>query len=141
MLKTIVMLLVASICCQHVAAQTTTLTVKTNFLKKDSSNATVTITDVNDSTKVVTKETINNTAQFTVPQFSKYTISVTAVNFVPKTYIANITNKAFNVNFSMARQTTTLQGVVVTTKKPLIKQEDDKTIVDATVLANKHPVL
>lgn len=29
-----------------------------------------------------------------------------------------------------------MAGVIVTARKPLIKQEDDKTIVDAEVLAN-----
>jgi iron complex outermembrane recepter protein len=137
MIKYFLLLTITIVSTINIFAQNaTTIAITTTYPNKDTVNATITLTDVNDSTKVLKSVAVNNKATFTVPHFSKYNIVVTAVGYTTKSYIANITTKPFNINFKMAQQATTLKGVVVTSKKPIIKQEDDKTIVDATVLAN-----
>jgi iron complex outermembrane recepter protein len=59
-----------------------------------------------------------------------YKIYVQAVNYqaFTKTITVNNLNTAFT--FSLSLSTGSLQGVVVTARKPLMRQDDDKTIVD-----------
>ncbi|HMC98905.1 MAG TPA: outer membrane beta-barrel family protein, partial [Ferruginibacter sp.] len=46
-----------------------------------------------------------------------------------------VADKSLSITVMMKRNVTGLSNVVVVAKKPLVKQEDDKTIVDAEVLA------
>lgn len=119
------------------AQNTTTLNVSVKNAKADSNlNVTVTITSVEDSTKTFSKVTEKNRASFTVPTFSKYLVELSSTEYKAKEYTANITDKPFNLNFTLTPNEKALGAVVVKAKKPLITQEDDKTIVDATNLAN-----
>ncbi len=116
--------------------KTVTLSVFLQTAKTDSiSSATIQL--LNDSTVAATQVYKKEGNSFALTQLTKYTISVSCVGFLPVTKIINVTDKNINTTVYLKRSSTNLKGItVVSTKKPLIKQEDDKTIVDATVLAN-----
>ncbi len=116
--------------------KTVTLTVFLQTAKTDSlSNASIQL--LNDSAVATTQLFKKDGNRFDVQVLSKYTISVSCIGFATVTKIINITDKNLNITVFLKRSSTNLKGItVVSTKKPLIKQEDDKTIVDATVLAN-----
>jgi hypothetical protein len=89
-----------------------------------------------DTQLVTTQKYKNGGNRFTVNKFSKYIIRISSVGFEASEEPVSITNSSAEYSFKLKRKTTSLTGVTVTAKKPLIKQEDDKTIVDAEVLAN-----
>jgi iron complex outermembrane receptor protein len=126
------------ICMQFCIAQkTTSLTVNVKNQKQDSSiNATVQLFSWPDSILINTQVVKNNAAKFTVEQLSKYLIRVSNVGYSDVERTINVTDKPLSTTFVLNNNVKSLQGVVVKSKKPLIKQEDDKTVVDATVLAN-----
>ncbi len=113
-----------------------TLTVYLQTAKTDSvSNATIQL--LNDSAVTATQVYKKEGNSFTVTQLTKYSVSVSCIGFLAVTKIINVTDKNINTTAYLKRSNANLKGItVVSTKKPLIKQEDDKTIVDATVLAN-----
>jgi hypothetical protein len=106
--------------------------------KSDSaSNASIQLFLLPDSSLISTKVFNRTGNSFTVNQFSKYLISVSCIGFETTNKIINITNQSVVTTVILKRKNASLQGVVVVSnKKPLIKQDDDKTVVDATVLAN-----
>ncbi|MBP6430382.1 MAG: TonB-dependent receptor [Ferruginibacter sp.] len=119
------------------AQKTTTLTVSVKNQKQDTAiSATVQLLSWPDSVLANTLITSKNKAQFTVSQLSKYLIKVSSVGYSDVERTINITDKPISTSIFLNNNTKSLQTVVVQSKKPLIKQEDDKTIVDATVLAN-----
>lgn len=89
-----------------------------------------------DTQLVTTQKYKSGGNRFTVNKFSKYIIRISSVGFEASEELVSITNSSAEYSFKVKRKTTSLTGVTVTAKKPLIKQEDDKTIVDAEVLAN-----
>jgi iron complex outermembrane recepter protein len=128
------------LCMQHAHAQNKTTTLKI-FLQAAAKNDSVNNTtialyilpeDSLISTQVFKKEGNN----FSVNQFVKYIIKASCIGFETVNKTINITDKPVTATLVLKRSSTSLQGVTVVSKKPLIKQEDDKTIVDAAVLAN-----
>lgn len=89
-----------------------------------------------DTQLVATQKYKNGGNRFTVNRFSKYIVRTSSVGFEASEEPVSITNSSAEYFFTVKRKTTSLTGVTVTARKPLIKQEDDKTIVDAEVLAN-----
>jgi hypothetical protein len=126
------------ICIQFCIAQkTTTLTVNVKNQKQDTAiSATVQLFSWPDSVLVNTLVTSKNKAQFSVSQLSKYLIKISGVGYNDVERTINVTDKSLSTTILLSNNTKSLQTVVIQSKKPLIKQEDDKTIVDATVLAN-----
>ncbi|MCY7293293.1 MAG: outer membrane beta-barrel protein [Ferruginibacter sp.] len=98
-------------------------------------NATAQILRAKDSTLLFVK-TLKNDAFFSIQKNTEYFIRITSVN----------TNLLFQAFFSGERDTVLnikaqtkskkLDEVVVTSRTPLVKQEDDKTIIDAEPLAS-----
>jgi iron complex outermembrane recepter protein len=114
-----------------------TLKVILQTAKTDSINsASIQLFALNDSAVTATQLFSNNGNVFTVNQLSKYTITASCIGFATVSKTVNIADKPVTVSLFLKRSTTDLKAVVVSSKKPLIKQEDDKTIVDAAVLAN-----
>jgi iron complex outermembrane receptor protein len=74
-------------------------------------------------------------AVFQLSQGHPYLVRVSSVNYKPVE--KNITVKGDNPLYTLITtpQSTAMTGVVVTASKPLMRQEDDKTIVDPEVLA------
>ena len=89
-----------------------------------------------DTQLVATQKYKNGGSRFTVNRLSKYLVRISSVGFEASEEPVSITNSSAEYFFTVKRKTTSLTGVTVTARKPLIKQEDDKTIVDAEVLAN-----
>ena len=126
------------LCFNLANAQTnTTLQVFLKSAKNDSlNNLTVQLFLLPDTSLVTTKSAHNNTSSFTVKKFSKYIVRVSGIGFENAERYVGIADKPLGITFLMKRNVKGLANVVVVARKPLIKQEDDKTIVDAEVLAN-----
>jgi outer membrane receptor protein involved in Fe transport len=123
--------------CLAFAQKTTSLKIILNFPKADTSNSvTLQLFLLPDTVLVSSKAVNSGTAGFTVNTFSKFLLRVTSVTFENIEKVISVTDKPVTTIFILKRKNTTLGNVVVVAKKPLIKQEDDKTIVDAEVLAN-----
>ncbi len=130
-------MLIAILSCFYVQAQKpTTLTVNLNFPKNDSSVVTLSLFNANDSSLIATKAATTKTVNFTVTQFTKYIIKASGITVETLEKTIGITDKLATVFIDLKRKTKSLKEVTVTARKPLIRQEDDKTIVDAEVLAN-----
>ena len=118
-------------------AQTVILHVTVKTPAKDSSlNATIQLYSLPDTVLIASQVSNADVNTFSVNTFSKYFIKVSAVGYEAKDKTIAVTNKTANVIIELKTKSALLNTVVVTSKKPLIKQEDDKTIVDAEVLAN-----
>ncbi len=115
----------------------TTLKVFLQTAKNDSAtNATIQLFSLPDTVLITTQLFKKTGNSFTVNHFSKYLVTVSCIGFTTVSKTVNITDKPVSTALFLKRSSTNLKAVVVVSKKPLIKQEDDKTIVDATVLAN-----
>ena len=115
----------------------TTLKVILNFPKADTtSSVTLQLYLLPDTVLVSSKAVNNSQANFTVNQFSKYILKLSSVLFENTEKIIAVTDKPVTASFTLKQKNTTLGDVVVVSRKPLIKQDDDKTVVDAEVLAN-----
>jgi hypothetical protein len=132
------LLMLLSIQCANAQSKTTTLKIVVQSVKSDSvNNATVQLYLLPDTTLITSQVYNKSGSSFAVNQFAKYFITVSCVGFETNNKTINVTDKPIAVTFILKRSAANLQTVtVVSTKKPLIKQEDDKTVVDATVLAN-----
>ncbi|GAB2830025.1 outer membrane beta-barrel protein [Ferruginibacter profundus] len=117
--------------------KTTTLKVFVQVAKNDSvNNATVQLYLLPD-TILITSQLYNKSGNgFTVTQLSKYIITISCIGFETTSKTISIIDKPVVTTCVLKRNTSSLQSVTVVSKKPLIKQDDDKTVVDATVLAN-----
>jgi iron complex outermembrane receptor protein len=138
-LKTTILTVLVLLCIQYTIAQNkaTTLTIFLQAAKNDSvNNTTLQLYLLPDTNLVIAQVFKKGGNSFTVSHFSKYIIKASAIGFETVSRTINITDKNVTVTLFLKRNTANLQAVTVTSKKPLIKQEDDKTIVDATVLAN-----
>ncbi len=97
--------------------------------------ATIQLTSATDSTVIHQKVSDSiGSAIFNVAE-GQYTVNITAVNFTPVT--KDVAIKSGSTFFAVQMQTInkTLGAVVVTASRPLLRQEDDKTIVDPESLA------
>ncbi len=99
------------------------------------SNATAQVLNTVDSSVLFVK-TIKNNTSFSLNKNSTYLLRISAVG--NSIVYKNIQTGDVDTLINVTAQTTpkNLDAVTVTSRKPLIKQEDDKTIVDAEVLAN-----
>lgn len=67
--------------------------------------------------------------------YGQYLVSVSAVNYAPFQNGINVKNETPSFIFTAENVSKTLQAVTVTATRPVIRQEDDKTIVDPENLA------
>ena len=99
--------------------------------------ATVTVVSATDSTVTITKlaDSLGRVV-LQLQQNSLYKIHASSVNY--ETLQKNITVKGEAPSFRLILQpqSKSLNAVVVTARRPLIRQEDDKTIVDPEPIAN-----
>ncbi len=117
--------------------KTASLKIFVQTAKNDSANnATLQLFSLPDSTLIATQVASKNGNNFTVNNFSKYLIKVSCIGFIAIAKIINITDKPATITLILKTNTGSLKEVTVVSSKPLIKQEDDKTIIDAAPLAN-----
>lgn len=113
-------------------AQETTVTIRAATNKKEPlSFASITLTGYSDSSFHITQTADSNgVARFSTVGYGKYVVSITAVNY--QAIEKGITTAAGKTFFSFTAEATgkTLEAVVVRSQKPLMRQEDDKTIVE-----------
>ena len=123
--------------CITFAQKNTALTVSVKSSETDSAiNITLKLYRLPDTILISTRIARTGKTEFQVKSFSKYLVRTSSVSFENAELMVAVTDKPVNTTIIVKRKNTTLQDVVVVSKKPLIKQEDDKTIVDAEVLAN-----
>jgi len=105
--------------------------------KNDSlNNLTLQLFRLPDTLLVNTKPAQINGTLFKVDKFSKYIVRVSGVGYENTERAVGIADKPVSISVLMKKNVKALSTVVVVSRKPLIRQEDDKTIVDAEVLAN-----
>lgn len=99
--------------------------------------ATVSIRKRSDSLAVLNRVT-DSTGQIMVSLVpnEQYVIRASSVNFQPLEKGITISTDHHFFSFEMEAAAKTLQTAVVVARKPVIKQEDDKTIVDPEALAD-----
>lgn len=119
------------------AQKTTTLQVSVNLPRTDSAaSVTLQLYLLPDTSIITSKAANSGITGFKVKQFSKYLLRVSSVTFENTERTIGVLDKPVTVTVNLKRKNKTLEDVVVIAKKPLIREEDDKTIVDAEVLAN-----
>ncbi len=98
-------------------------------------NATAQILDSKDSSILIAKTLKSNTS-FLLDKNSVYIAKITAIGLssIYQNIITSDKDTIINLVGKIASKN--LDAVVITSTKPLVRQEDDKTIVDAEVLAN-----
>ena len=122
---------------QAVFAQKVSLQVAVSSLKNDSlAGATLQLFSLPDTILLQGQTAAAKGTIFLVNPFARYLLKASAVGYEPVETSIAITNTSFNLPLLFKKKLTSLTGVEVTARKHLLKQEDDKTIVDATVLAN-----
>ncbi|HSN60073.1 MAG TPA: outer membrane beta-barrel protein, partial [Ferruginibacter sp.] len=122
--------------CMNAFCQTT----RVNIVVSNKSNeplpvGTVVLYSLPDSMPINTKS-IKDQQFFEVKIQSAYFIKITASGMQPIKENIFVKDSALILSVKWEPKTSDLGNVTVVARKPLIKQEDDKTIVDAEVLAN-----
>lgn len=118
------------------SAQTLKLQVGIQYPKNDSSlTSTVQLFALPDSS-LVQSGIVSHTKAFTVNKFTSYLLVVSSVGFEKVSKTIGIADKPVTTNIVMKRSGKAMESVVVTARKPLVKQEDDKTVIDAEPLAS-----
>ncbi|MDB5223129.1 MAG: TonB-dependent receptor [Chitinophagaceae bacterium] len=114
-----------------VSAQQTSVTIRLiNTKKEPLPFASVSVTSVKDSTQSIDKVSDSSgTVKFTLAN-GQYLVSVSSVNYAP--FQKGITVKSENPVFTFTADviSKSLQGVNIVSSRPVMRQEDDKTIVD-----------
>jgi iron complex outermembrane recepter protein len=77
----------------------------------------------------------NGTATFNLIKGRQYKIILTDINYITVEKGINLSGERTQFTIQLERIEKLLGGVVVTSQRPLMRQEDDKTIVDPEVLA------
>lgn len=103
----------------------------TNTKKEPISFATITVINRLDTTiqyKKVADST--GTARFVLAKGKQYTVKVSAINYQPFEKGISTTGNQSSFSFTADPVGKTLDAAIVRSTKPLMKQEDDKTIID-----------
>src|SRR6218665_82594 len=99
--------------------------------------ATIRIVNRTDTTKILNNTTDTlGIARFNLVANQQYTMTATSVGYKSLVKGINVTGKQTVLKFVMETDNQLLGAVVVTARKPLMQQEDDKTIVDPEPIAN-----
>ena len=99
-------------------------------------NATVQVLHAPDSSLYIVKTQKGNDVYFSFQPNTNYFIKITAVGITETVRAFRSGNKDSSFSIIVKPVSKSLDEVTVEARKPLIKQEDDKTIIDAEVLAS-----
>jgi len=120
-----------------VNAQTAPLQI---FLKTSSSdsltNASIQIYALPDSSLFQSQVSKPGRNIFSLKANAKYLVRVSAVNFERADKMVTMASKPVSLTITLIASNKTLAAVTIVSRAPLIKQEDDKTIIDAEPLAS-----
>ena len=118
-------------------AQDIPITIKVNNSKKEPVTfATISVVNRQDSTQLMKKVADSSgKAIFQLKKNGQYTVNISSVNYQPIEKGIIVSGNQTVFNFTAETLPKSMQGVVVTSRKPLMRQEDDKTIIDPENLA------
>ena len=118
----------------QLTAQTTQLQLHVTDEKNESfNNSTAILYHLPDSS-IVIKKVIKSTSEFDVEKQSSYYLKISATGKQLFTITVNIKDSILFLPITLKNKIADLSAVTIVSKKPLIKEEDDKTIVDAAAL-------
>jgi iron complex outermembrane recepter protein len=121
----------------NVFAQAPTLKIKlTEHNAAAIVGASVVLKERSDTTKV--QNAVTDTAgiaTFTIGKERQYLVTATFIGLKTLRRGLTVSDKLMNFTFVMEEQSEELKGVEIISKKPLLTQDDDKTVVDAEQLA------
>jgi iron complex outermembrane receptor protein len=123
--------------CSQAMAQQANVTFRIiNSKNQPLSFATVTVAAMPDSVNIQQKvaDTTGH-VQFSLVQNRQYFIRVTSINYEPIEKRITVKGNAPVFTLTAEASSRSLGGVTVTAKRPLMRQEDDKTIIDPENLA------
>ncbi len=107
-----------------------------NTKKEPVTFATIIVTDRADTNQIIKKVADSSgKAVFQLKKNGQYAVSISSVNYQPIDKGIILSGGQTVFNFTAETLPKSLQGVVVTSKKPLMRQEDDKTIIEPENLA------
>ncbi|MDN3659137.1 TonB-dependent receptor [Ferruginibacter paludis] len=120
------------------AAQQVSLQVNVSTAKGEpAAGATLQLYTLTDSVLLTAQvASVKGTALFRVSPFTVYLLKVSAVGYEAIETSISVKDLPIQLPILLVKKSASLSGVEVISRKQLLKQEDDKTIVDATVLAN-----
>lgn len=85
---------------------------------------------------IVSTKNINDKQQFDITAHKNYFLRITATGMQEINQEIAVKDSNINLDLTWQTKTTDLGSVVVVSRKQMIRQEDDKTIIDAEPLAN-----
>ena len=97
-------------------------------------NSTAQLRKLPDST-IVSTTILHSTADLDVQPNTKYLLKVSSASMHESEDTIAVEDISLTVTVELKNKTSNLGNVTIISRKPLVKQEDDKTIVDAEVLA------
>ncbi|MBL0357603.1 MAG: outer membrane beta-barrel protein [Chitinophagaceae bacterium] len=119
------------------SAQKTTIRVALSVNKADSfPPATIQLYSLPDTLALASQLAKAAGNLFAVNSFTKYVLKISSSGFAETEKMVAVTDKSIAVTVPMKKKIKGLDEVVVVSKKPLVRQEDDKQIIDAEALAN-----
>jgi iron complex outermembrane recepter protein len=135
-MKKVFVVLACLLCSKNILAQT----VKVNFIVNKSNNevvqnSTAQILKYPDSSLLISR-ILKPNAAFSLATNNFYFVRITAVGIAPIFTKIQVLNADTTFTLIATAISKDLEAVVVKSTKPLIRQEDDKTIVDAEPLAS-----
>ena len=134
----LIVIILLTITTAHAYAQQSTLNITTINASKQTVEATnIIIKNAKDSS--IVKQLQTNSKGLATIQLSAnktYIITTTSVGYLPTSKVITMNKNILNYTLNLTTNTTNKGIVTVTAKKPIMRQEDDKTIVDAEVLAS-----
>lgn len=118
-------------------AQQTPVTIKISDQKNEPViAASVTVINRLDSLQVFNKiSDSSGSVVFNLIKNNQYVVTISSINFQPLEKRITVSNGQNNFTFIAESSSKTLGTVVVTSQKPLMRQEDDKTIIEPELLA------
>lgn len=117
-------------------AQQTNIRVQVSVNKTDSfPPATIELFSLPDTIAVSSQVAKQDGNSFTVNNFSKYLLKISSAGFTETEKTIAVTNKSITIPVQLKKKVKGLDEVVVVSRKPLVRQEDDKQIIDADALA------
>ena len=112
-------------------AQNVVLTIKlTNQKKEPIAFASVKVINRQDSTIITQAADSNGISLFNLVKEGQYIVRITAVNYQTLEKSIAVTGSKTFFSFTAAPSAKTLETAIIVSKKPLMRQEDDKIIVD-----------
>ncbi len=136
--RQLLLMLMTCFCFLQTVAQEIPVTIKVINQKKEAVGF-ASIRMINHPDTLQTQQQVadsNGTAVFKLLKGARYNITITSVNYQQIDKGITIGNGQTVFTFSAEPLPKALRGVVVTAQKPLMKQEDDMTIIEPEALAS-----